>query len=221
MFMPQNGPLRHDFKEAYVFRAVPGWADVFALEGEARIRALADPATRARLKASVDGPSEGLPVVVRNWASYEVNDVEDPALVAPPRVATSASWRRNGTSPRSTPCSTSWSQPSSMWGSCATSTPRTSGPRAARLEVLKDPRVVLGASDAGAHGEMMVGADFPTRCIGELVRDKEIFTVEEMVHQFSDVHGPPLRPEGPRPDRAGYVGRPRRSSTWTGSGPGR
>jgi N-acyl-D-aspartate/D-glutamate deacylase len=57
----------------------------------------------------------------------------------------------------------------------------------ARIEVLKDPRVVLGASDAGAHGEMMVGADFPTRCMGELVRDRQIFTVQEMVHQFTDV----------------------------------
>jgi N-acyl-D-aspartate/D-glutamate deacylase len=57
----------------------------------------------------------------------------------------------------------------------------------ARLNVLKDARVVLGASDAGAHGEMMVGADFPTRCIGELVRDKQIFSLEEMIHQFCDV----------------------------------
>ena len=57
----------------------------------------------------------------------------------------------------------------------------------ARKEVLKDPRVVLGASDAGAHTDMMVGADFPTRCLGELVREKHIFTLEEMIHQFTDV----------------------------------
>jgi N-acyl-D-aspartate/D-glutamate deacylase len=57
----------------------------------------------------------------------------------------------------------------------------------ARAEVLKDPRVVLGASDAGAHMDMMVGADFPTRCLGELVREKGIFTLEEMVHQFTEI----------------------------------
>ena len=80
MFMPQNGPLRHDFKEAYVFRAVPGWAELFTLQGEARLAALQDPATRAHLEASVDAASQGLAVVVRNWATYEVNDVGDPAL---------------------------------------------------------------------------------------------------------------------------------------------
>jgi N-acyl-D-aspartate/D-glutamate deacylase len=57
----------------------------------------------------------------------------------------------------------------------------------AREEVLKDPRVVLGASDAGAHTDMMVGADFPTRCLGELVREKRIFSLEEMIHQFTEV----------------------------------
>src|SRR5262249_25331582 len=58
---------------------------------------------------------------------------------------------------------------------------------AARLDVLKDDRVVLGASDAGAHMDMMVGADFPTRCLGELVRERGVFTLEELVHQFTQV----------------------------------
>ena len=58
---------------------------------------------------------------------------------------------------------------------------------AARVEVLKDPRVVLGASDAGAHTDMLVGADYPTRCLAELVREKGVFTLEELVHQFTDV----------------------------------
>ena len=35
--------------------------------------------------------------------------------------------------------------------------------------------------------DMMVGADFPTRCLGELVREKELFTLEEMIHQFTEV----------------------------------
>jgi N-acyl-D-aspartate/D-glutamate deacylase len=186
MFMPQNGPLRHDFMEAYVFRALPGWADVFALEGEDRIRAFADPATRAALKASVDAQTQGLAVVVRNWGSYEVNDIADPALshLLGANVGEIAAQR--GVDPFDAMLDivvqakldvgfVRYQYPDDDW---------TAG---ARLDVLKDPRVVLGASDAGAHGEMMVGADFPTRCIGELVRDKQIFTVQELVHQFSDV----------------------------------
>jgi N-acyl-D-aspartate/D-glutamate deacylase len=186
MFMPQNGPLRHDFNEAYVFRAVPGWAEVFTLEGDARLRALSDPATRAELKAAVDAPTQGLAVVVRNWAGYEVNDVGDPALAHLLGRNIGELAKERGVSPfdamldivvqaRLDVGFVRYQYPDDEWTARA------------RLDVLKDPRVVLGASDAGAHGEMMVGADFPTRCIGELVRDKQIFTIEEMVHQFSDV----------------------------------
>lgn len=186
MFMPQNGPLRHDFKEAYVFRAIPGWADVFALEGESRIRALSDPAIRAQLKASVDAETQGLAVVVRNWGGYEVNDVGDPALshLLGRNIGDLATER--GVSPFDAMLDVVVQAKLDV-GFVRYQYPDDDWTASARLDVLKDPRVVLGASDAGAHGEMMVGADFPTRCIGELVRDKGIFTVEEMVHQFSDV----------------------------------
>jgi N-acyl-D-aspartate/D-glutamate deacylase len=34
---------------------------------------------------------------------------------------------------------------------------------------------------------MMTGADFPTRCLGELVHKRGAFTLEELVHRFTDV----------------------------------
>jgi N-acyl-D-aspartate/D-glutamate deacylase len=186
MFMPQNGPLRHDFLAAYVFRALPGWGDVFGLQGEERVRALSDPATRARLKAAVDEQQGGLAVVVRNWASYEVNDIADPKLAHLQGRNIGDLAKQWGVSPFDALLDVvvrsnlevgfvRYQYPDDEWTSRA------------RTEVLKDPRVVLGASDSGAHGEMMVGADFPTRCMGELVRDRQIFTVQEMVHQFTYV----------------------------------
>jgi N-acyl-D-aspartate/D-glutamate deacylase len=33
---------------------------------------------------------------------------------------------------------------------------------------------------------MTCGADFPTRCFAELVRDRKAFTPEEFVHRFAD-----------------------------------
>jgi N-acyl-D-aspartate/D-glutamate deacylase len=186
MFMPQNGPLRHDFKEAYVFRAIPGWAELFALEGDDRIGALSDPATRAELKASVDAQTQGLALVVRNWGGYDINDVGDPALghLLGRNIGELAAER--GVSPFEAMLDVVVEAKLDV-GFVRYQYPNDEWTTRARLEVLKDPRVVLGASDAGAHGEMMVGADFPTRCLGELVREKQIFTVEELVHQFSDV----------------------------------
>src|SRR4029077_20974127 len=62
-----------------------------------------------------------------------------------------------------------------------------------RLEGLKDERVIPQASDAGAHLDMMCGADFPTRCFAELVRDRKAFTPEEFVHRFADAPAPLYR----------------------------
>ena len=38
--------------------------------------------------------------------------------------------------------------------------------------IWKDPRVVLGGSDAGAHLDLMCHANYPTRVLGEVVRQR-------------------------------------------------
>ncbi len=186
MFMPQNGPLRHDFGAAYVFRALPGWGPVFDLGPDERLKALADPATRAEMYAAAEAQSAGLAATVRCWDRYVVNDVEDPALadLVGRRVADLAQeW---GTTPFEAMLDVVVRARLQV-GFVRDQYPQDAWTQEARQEVLKDPRVVLGASDAGAHGEMMVGADFPTRCLGELVRERQSFALEELVQQFTDV----------------------------------
>ena len=42
--------------------------------------------------------------------------------------------------------------------------------------LLTDPRVLLQASDAGAHLDMMCGAAYPSETWAELVRDRGLFS---------------------------------------------
>ncbi len=56
-----------------------------------------------------------------------------------------------------------------------------------RGEVWRDDRVVLGGSDAGAHVDLMCHANYPTVVLGELVRGAGLFTLEDAVHQMTDV----------------------------------
>jgi N-acyl-D-aspartate/D-glutamate deacylase len=53
--------------------------------------------------------------------------------------------------------------------------------------VLRDPRVVLGASDGGAHVRGVVNVEYSTASFDELVRREQVFSVEELVHEFTDV----------------------------------
>ena len=187
MFTPQNLQLQHDFLVGYVFRAVPGWAWLFDLDVPARIAALEDPGRRRQLEQAAASQTQGLALVVRNWHTYRVNEVAHAALapLVGRRIADLAEeW---GTSPFDAMIEVAvkgrlevgfvrdqysyddqWS-----WN--------------ARMEVMRDPRVVLQASDAGAHMDMMSGADFPTRTLAELVRERGLFSLEEMVHRLSDV----------------------------------
>jgi N-acyl-D-aspartate/D-glutamate deacylase len=75
-------------------------------------------------------------------------------------------------------------------------------------ELIADPTTVVGASDAGAHLQMMCGAGDSTLLLTEHVRDRGDLTLEEGVHQMTgrlaDVFG--IRDRGVlAPGRAGDV----------------
>ncbi len=57
----------------------------------------------------------------------------------------------------------------------------------ARGEVWRDERVVLGGSDAGAHVDIMCHANYPSVVLGELVRHRSLFSLEEGVRQMTGV----------------------------------
>ena len=63
----------------------------------------------------------------------------------------------------------------------------TAEQRAKRASVLRDPRVVLGASDGGAHVRGVINVEYSTASFEELVRTDPVFTVEELVHEFTEV----------------------------------
>ena len=185
MMTPQNGLIQHDFEPGYVFRAMPGWGWLFELDAASRRDALRDPANRDRLEQAAAEATAGLALVVRNWQSYSVSEVADPAhadLVGR-RVADLADeW---GCSPFAAMAevvaragiTTGFVRPQFAaddewsWG--------------ARRDLLTDPRVLLQASDAGAHLDMMCGAAYPSETWAELVRERGLFTIEEMVHHLS------------------------------------
>src|SRR5439155_14251143 len=188
MFMPQNGPTQQDFLRGYVFRALPGWGWLFDLTPHERIEALKDRSARDRLRAALDAETAGLAVTMRaSWGEYFVNEPADPELqhLEGRRIGDIA--RERGVSDFDAVLDIAVAAKLRVGFVRYGYTGADEWTSAARTEVLRDPRVVLGASDAGAHMDMMVGADFPTRCLGELVREKGLFSLEELVHQFTEV----------------------------------
>jgi len=188
LFMPQNGPTQQDFLRGYVYRSLPGWGWLFDLPVPERIAALSQRETRERLQGALAVETTGLAVTMRaGWGQHIVNDVRDPALqhLEGRRISDLAAER--GVSDFDAFVDVAVEAKLEVGFVRYSYGNADEWTNQARAEVLKDPRVVLGASDAGAHMDMMVGADFPTRCLGELVREKGLFTLEELVHQFTEV----------------------------------
>lgn len=186
MFIAQNGEFQHDFFRGYVFRAIPGWAWLFDLPVPERIAALRDPDTRRQLERSAAEPTSGLALLVRNWGRYRVNEVHDDALQPLVGRYVDDIAGERGVSDFDAFVDVAIEGGLDVGFVRSQYADGDDWSWAARLEVLKDERVIPQASDAGAHLDMMCGADFPTRCFAELVRERGAFTVEEFVHRFAD-----------------------------------
>jgi N-acyl-D-aspartate/D-glutamate deacylase len=56
----------------------------------------------------------------------------------------------------------------------------------ARLRVWRDPRSVIGASDAGAHLDMIAAFRYSTGFLQEAVRERGLLSLEEAVHLLTE-----------------------------------
>jgi N-acyl-D-aspartate/D-glutamate deacylase len=55
----------------------------------------------------------------------------------------------------------------------------------ARLQVWRDPRTVIGASDAGAHLDMIAAFRYATGMLEEAVREHGLLPLEEAIHMLT------------------------------------
>ena len=189
--IPHNFRTRTDFADAELgFRNLPGWDHLFALPPAERVRALADPAVHRELRHHLDGAVNPFATLYREgFGRLVVNDVDDPGrfghLVGSTLGALAA--EAGGADPVAVACSLAAAADLGI-GFCRFAFADDDATiHEARRAVLGDPRVLLGASDGGAHLDGTVNTEYPTASFAELVRERGWFSVEELVHQLADV----------------------------------
>jgi N-acyl-D-aspartate/D-glutamate deacylase len=189
MMIPHNFRVRTDLLESDVgFRSLPAFEPLFALPPAERVRALADPDVRRRLHDSLADAPIGTTAMFRDsLPELVVSDSGAEATrhaVGRPVTDLSAA---AGTSILDTILDLAVASRLEI-GFVRHLVPTiTAEQRAKRAAVLRDPRVVLGASDGGAHLRGVINAEYSTASFAELVRDEAIFSVEELVHEFTEV----------------------------------
>jgi N-acyl-D-aspartate/D-glutamate deacylase len=185
--MPVDMRARFSFHAGFVLDVFEGWAPVLALPVDQRLAALRDPETRRRLEAgALATPTmkhlaawDKL-VLVETFApenerfrgrlvgevASELGTSPFDALMA---VVLADELRTTFARSAPEPSRTDWD---------------------ARQRVWSDPRSVIGASDAGAHLDMIAAFRYATGFLQEAAREQQLLPLEEAVHLLT---GAPAR----------------------------
>jgi N-acyl-D-aspartate/D-glutamate deacylase len=167
-------------RSSRMLQGMPGWGEVIALPDAERRAAVADPAVRDRLRAGLDAARERGVAGMMQWDLVELPDGRSVAEVATERGTDAVDVLLDVVVPESLPLTT-------VFPSLVPPMGVTDESWEVRGQVWRDERVVLGGSDAGAHVDIMCHANYPSVVLGELVRRRGLFTLEEAVHQMTGV----------------------------------
>jgi N-acyl-D-aspartate/D-glutamate deacylase len=186
--VPQPMKARLSFLSGFALDMIPGWAKLFGLPLEKRREALRDPAVRERLRK--DAESGAIDPAVGNLAQFGRMTLEETYTPAyRPFVGQTLEQiaRERGTTPFDVMMELVLAD--DLRTSFGTRVPGQDDARSwqMRADAWRDPRTVVGASDAGAHLDMLDTFAFSTQLLGGGVRERGLLTWEEAVHQLTDV----------------------------------
>jgi N-acyl-D-aspartate/D-glutamate deacylase len=178
--------LRINLHSGFLFDAFPGWAEVLGLPIEARKQALADPEVRARLDAGANSDEAGALRAIAVWQNMTVD-----AAFLPENKAYEG--RRLGDianeldkTPFDTLLDLALSE--DLKTSFSPFIPGDDDESwKLRSEIWQDDRTVVGASDAGAHLDMIDTFSYSTSLLGPGVREKGLLSLEAAIQQLTDV----------------------------------
>jgi len=184
--VPQAMTVRINLSSGFVFDALPGWAELFRLPIEERKRKLRDPAYRKQLDEGANSEGAGL---LRGLARWELMNVVETFAEANEGCAGRTIGQiaeAEGKTPfdamidlaLADDLKTSFQPPGAGDSEAAWQ---------ARGRVWQDDRAVIGASDAGAHLDMIDTFAFSTQVLGNGVRRHGVVALEEAVRQLTDV----------------------------------
>jgi N-acyl-D-aspartate/D-glutamate deacylase len=188
--VPQPVRARINFLSGFVLDMLPGWAKLFGLPPEKRREALRDPAVRERLRK--DAESGAVDPAVSNISNFGRMTVEETYApenrgLAGRTLAEIA--KQRGKAPFDVMMELVLSD--DLRTSFGTGLPDQDDERSwkMRADAWRDERTVVGASDAGAHLDMLDTFAFSTQLLGGGVRERGLLGWEEAIHQLTDVPG--------------------------------
>jgi N-acyl-D-aspartate/D-glutamate deacylase len=185
--VPMVVALRYSFTTGFGLEIMPNWGPVFKLPIAERLVALADPAVRDRMRAgAAEARKDPRNAELSDYGSFLVEVTPSPENQAALGRRIDQVAVERGVDALDALCDIVIKDELQT-----VLRPRASGDDdeswALRPDIWRDPRVVLGGSDAGAHLDMMTSFSYFTTMLGESVREHQRMPIEEAVHLLVDV----------------------------------
>jgi N-acyl-D-aspartate/D-glutamate deacylase len=182
--MPDAPSPRICFDNGFLLDTIPGWQKPMTLPHDEKKALLATTEGRAALvEASGDG--KGL-VGIANWPIYIINETFAPEnkQYEGRRVGDIA--KEQGKDPLDALLDIVVAD-DLMTGFGFPRGPEKDEDWQTRVQIWRDARTVVGASDAGAHLDFLATFNYSTAMLGKAVRERQMMPIEEAIHMLTDV----------------------------------
>ena len=183
--VPMSFGVRLSFRSGFVLDAMPEWESVMLLPPDEKIAIFRDPAGRARLDELAQSPTNPLQALA-NWGNKVIFDVVNPDNEQYRGRLVADIAKEQGRDPWDVLCDIAVADElHTSFGSIPMV--ETDEDWKARLEVWRDRRSVIGASDAGAHLDLLASFNYATELLGKAVRQRNLLPIEEAIHLITGV----------------------------------
>jgi N-acyl-D-aspartate/D-glutamate deacylase len=183
--LPHTMQLRLSFEHGAILDGLPGWREIFGLAPDERIAALKDPGVRRRMAAGASSDEAGILRALANWGRLIILETFTPENT--PYEGKSIGEVAKARSQEPFDAMLDIVVADQLRTGLRPPIPESEEDWVARAGVWRDPRAVVGGSDAGAHLDVMCGAIYSTSLLGEAVRKRGLLTWEEAAHLLASV----------------------------------
>ena len=183
--LPHTMQIRLSFESGAILDGLPGWREVFALPAAERMAALSDPDTRRRLDAGAQSDEAGILRHLAVWDRLIFDETFAPENADAEGRSVGDVARARGAEPFDVLLDVVVSD--GLRTGLRPPMGESEADWALRAEVWRDPRAIVGGSDAGAHLDTMCGAIYSTSLLGDGVRARGLLSWEQAVRLLSDV----------------------------------
>jgi N-acyl-D-aspartate/D-glutamate deacylase len=177
--VPDSIRSRLNFVSGFGLDMLPGWAPLMTLPRDEKLAMLADPERRAEMQRLAE-TAEGVIRGIGDWSAYTLLETFSPSTKPLEGRSVAAIAHEEGRAP--------WDVLADVLVADELRTVITRGDQfiddeswRLRVEAWRDHRTIVGASDAGAHLDMIDTYSYATTMISEAVRKRSLLPLEEAV----------------------------------------